>query len=196
MSVAVICPRCTKAATLYGSPASVCPNCGVSFPEDLRLSIEANLAREKAPRPLLLTLGMFGSAFFGPVVCLFMVLAPFNIGTYSIDNEQIRGPEFLRRAGVGFGSMGLICILISYALWRERSWARPLMLLFWGVAYSMTIVSEVKGPPGQLGITIFFAAALLAVAAWYLYGKKSVKAYYGALNQQKVGQSILERRGA
>jgi len=139
---------------------------------------------------------MFGSAFFGAVVCLFMLLAPFNIGTYSINDGQLSGPEFLRRVGVGFGAIGLICILISFALWRERSWARPMMLLFWVVLNAMTIGLELNGPQEQLGFMIFFVIVQLAFASWYLYGKKSVQAYYRVLNQQKIGQKMFDRYGA
>lgn len=183
MSVSLLCPNCSAATTFHRPPVTACPACQAPFPDSLRGPAEASLAREKAPRPLLLTLGIYGSAFFAGVSALFLILAPFNIGSYSIGDRAVTGPEFLRQVGATFGVAGALCAAISYGLWRERSWTRPLMLLFWVVLDITLITQAVKYPAPDLGPVgaTFFSAVYVLVSAWYLYGRASVNAYYAAL---------------
>jgi len=197
MPVGLVCPRCSVATTFHRAPVTACPSCQASFPEELRLSAEANLARQRAIRPTLLTIGLYGSGFVGGLTLLLLSLAPFNIGSFSINGEAVTGPEFLRSAGVAFGAAGALCVAISYGLWKERSWTRELMILFWVVIDAFLITDAMKYPSGDLGLvgTSFYAAIYLVVSGWYLYFRKSVVEYYAALRLAEQARAVSPAPG-
>src|ERR1041384_4643786 len=114
MSVSLICPHCGTPATIHRPPLSVCPQCQTAWPQPLRLSAEAALAREKVTRPTLLTVGMYLALPFGAIFLLLLLLAPFNAGNYTINGESVTGIEFLRRAGVMFGVESVAALAAAY----------------------------------------------------------------------------------
>lgn len=126
-------------------------------------------------RPTLLTIGMVLSGLIGGVAALTLVLAPFDIGTYSIKDESVTGPEFLRHAGLLMVTMAVLLIGICVTLARHEPFARELMILFWilnGVI--STLVPILKGASG---FDISWMVAL-PIAIWYLYFKDNVVAYF------------------
>jgi len=127
----------------------------------------------------LLLLGQFGTLFFGAMATLFLVLAPWDIGSYSIGNEVVSGPEFLRRGGLLFGAVGALFLAIGIGLWRDRAWTRPLMLAYWPLSALLGFVMPDTPTEGAISLAVF-AAICGAFAALYLYGKASVRAYYEA----------------
>jgi len=104
---------------------------------------------------------------------LFLLLAPFDIGTYSIEGETVSGPEFLRTAGWLMAIATVLCLSIAYALWRDRSWSRPLMILYWVVTGLAVLVWSREFNCAVVEMFIF-----AALAAWYLYGNHNAAAYY------------------
>lgn len=198
MPVGLVCPRCSVATTFHRAPVTACPSCQALFPDELRLSAEANLARQRAVRPTLLTIGIYGSGLVGGLTLFLMSLAPFNIGSFSIDGQAVTGPEFLRSAGVVFVTAGALCVAISYGLWKERPWTRELMMLFWVVIDAFLIVEAIMNPnadPGLIG-TCFYAAAYVVGAGWYLYFRKGVVEYYAALRMTEQARTAISPRGA
>jgi hypothetical protein len=175
-------------------PVAECPPCLNPFPKELRDSAEANLTRQAYPRPALLTLGAYGSGFFGAGLGILLLLAPFDIGSYSIDGATVTGPEFLREAGIIFGAIAIVCSAISYGLWTGRTWTRPLMLFYWIISGAYLIGDAVgRKSNDDLLAGIFFLVVTLAAAGLYLYGRKTVVEYYRALSkEQRAGQHASE----
>lgn len=186
MSTVAICPNCATPVKFQFLPVDKCPSCGSNLPEQLRSVVEASVRREQLQKPALLLLGMFGSALFSGVAAIFLVLAPFDIGSYTINDEPVTGPEFLRRAGFLFFGGAAICAAISYGLARNRSWTRPLMLVYWIV---IAIGSISLGDSGNVACSILAALFALALAALYLYAKDSVTDYYDAIRKRESQQT-------
>jgi len=198
MPVGLVCPSCRKPATFHRTPVATCPECGAEYPPELRGSAEASLARQAAARPLLLTIGLYLSAFAGVITSIFLVLAPLDIGSYSINDQPVTGPEFLRRVGLGYGLAGVACLAIAFGLYRERTWARVLMLLYWVVLgatmFGLALADTSLG--NAVVVTVFGAGLPFAVAYWYLYSKESVVAYYRALQQEESAREAMPQRAA
>jgi hypothetical protein len=128
---------------------------------------------------------MVGSLLFGCIAMLLLVLAPFDLGSYSISGEPVSGPEFFRRAGLLFGGTGLIMLAIGLGLWLEREWTRPLMVGYWGAMAVAGVAGVVAGSftAGEAVGLIVESLLALALAGWYLYRKANVVAYYRRLER-------------
>jgi hypothetical protein len=128
---------------------------------------------------------MVGSLLFGCIAVLLVVVAPFDMGSYSISGAPVSGPEFLRRAGLLFGGTGLIMLAIGIGLWLEREWTRPLMLGYWGAMAVAGAVGAVTGAftAGDVAGLIVESLVALVVAGWYLSRKANVVAYYRRLER-------------
>ena len=146
---------------------------------------ERALAVDKTPRPFLLQLGMIFSLFFGGVCLLLLVLAPFNLASYSISGQPVSGLEFLRSTGLQFGIVGIIVLAIGLGLWLEKAWTRTLMMWSWGVTTAVPVVQLITGSLTGTDAAAIIVSNLIAsaLAASYLYGKATVVAYYRRLGQ-------------
>src|SRR5438046_7590409 len=98
MPVSLICPSCGTAATFQRPPVTMCPNCQASFPAALRQPAEASLLRQNAPRPTLLTVGLYFAPGFGAMCLLGVLAAATNARfvNFTINGEAVTGHEFLR----------------------------------------------------------------------------------------------------
>jgi len=187
MSVALICPQCGTVATLHRAPVGACPNCQAAWPESLRLSAEATLARQKVGRPLLITVGMYVAPGFGALFLLFLFLIPFGGGAYTVNGDVVSGAEFLREGGLLVALTGTSLLAVGYAIWQERSWSRWAMVVFWLIQVAGAIgqglshggIAEVAGPLASLLLPI-------VLAWWYLFEKPNVVEYYRALAKQEA----------
>jgi len=182
MPVTIVCPSCATVVQFVSYPVMDCPSCDAPLPVPVQRAVIAGLARDRAQRPVLLTTGIVGCFLFGAVMLLFLLLAPFDIGTYTINEEKVSGPEFLRRLGLLWAANCAFLLAIAYGLLREKSWTRPLMMLFWLlVAVGMIATGGKDG--GDLACSVALLAIPAGVAAWYLYRKDNVVDYYDALQQ-------------
>ena len=127
--------------------------------------------------PMLLALGQWFSLLSGALFLLFMVLAPFDLGSFSINGEGMSGPEFLRRGGWVMGIDGALLLGVAVGLLKERSWARPLMILHWIAIIGLTLAAA-RDDIASGVISAVMQLAFLAVAVWYLYQKENVRAYF------------------
>lgn len=195
MSVSVICPSCGTPATLLRAPVSVCPQCQTAWPEPLRLSAEAALARDKVGRPLLLTIGLYVAPAVGGLTLLFTLSALFNAGTYSINDEPVTGMQFLLGGGLLFGLGGAASVAAAYAIWQERSWSRWAMVGFWvaQLAGGIGVGWASSGAGGAAGAVASLLLPMV-LAAWYLFDKENVLEYYRALAKGEAAEAL--RRGA
>jgi hypothetical protein len=181
-----MCPSCQQTSLWSRGPLRACGRCGVAFPEDVRRVAEAALAQSTAPKPLLLSLGQWGSAFFAVGFGVVLLLAPFDAGTFTVDGQVVSGPEFLRRAGVLFATVALLMAAIALGLWRNRPWVRPIMVGYWVLAAAMPLAlgGETRS---ELWPTSVLLLAAAGIAAWYLYGKENVRAYFEAWTERSAG---------
>jgi hypothetical protein len=145
----------------------------------VRKAAEEALRQAEAPKPALLALGQWFSLLAGAMFLLLLLLAPFDLATYSIDGDSVSGAEFLRRAGLGFGLLGVIQVAIGIGLLRDRPWARPLMIYYWLAAFAAGL--SASGLEASEILSYAFSCAIPAlVAGWYLYAKDNVVAYFAA----------------
>jgi hypothetical protein len=134
---------------------------------------------------------MFVSGFVGAGALFIMLLAPFNMGSYSINGQAVSGPEFLRRFGILWTLAGALLLVIAYGLYRERPWTRPLMLGYWLVIGLLLFTAEIgkSGSAGSMLSAIAWASFYLFGAGAYLYGKASVVQYYRSLERASTNDS-------
>src|SRR5256885_6454377 len=107
MPASLVCPSCGSAPTSHRPPVTNCPNCQAALPAALRQAAEASLLRQKAPRPTLLTIGLYTAPAAGMMLVLAVLLAAVNASfvRYTVNGETVSGHEFLRTAGAAFGAM-------------------------------------------------------------------------------------------
>jgi hypothetical protein len=145
---------------------------------------------QRRSRPALLTVGMVLSGLMGGLAALFLVLAPFDIGTYTIDGQSVTGPEFLRREGLLMFAMAALLIGISVTLARDEPFARELMILFWILIGVLgTLIPILKGA-SELDASWMVA---LPIAVWYLYFSNGVVAYFSGRPQPGDRRLPFER---
>jgi hypothetical protein len=119
----------------------------------------------------------------GGVALLFLGLAPFDIGSYSINEQLVSGPEFLRRIGILWGVMAITSLAIAYALWKEEAWGRVAILFWWLVITVTLVVSAHQDGQSPIG-GVFTGLAGSGIAAWYLYARPGVRAYFRTLESK------------
>jgi hypothetical protein len=190
VSVTYVCPACAKAAQ-FASFTTRCAYCHELLPEQLRQSLQSEVEKERLPpRPILLTVGIVGSFAVGGLALLFVIFSPLNMGHYSINGRVVTGPEFFRRFGVFLAVAAATCLPIGYALLRELPWSRHLMAFFWAGTILATFFSGLGSNAAFLSCTVGMMVLEFAIAAWYLYRKRNVVAYFRAL--ERVPPSAVE----
>ena len=187
MPVVVLCPSCHAAATHHLEPVTECPRCHRAYPDEVRAPAEDALRRADVPKPPLLLLGQLGASFGGVVFLSLLLLAPFDLGSFHVNGEQMSGPEFLVRAGWVFLFLGGILAAIGFGLWRRRTWARPLMMAYWPVSVVLASAPS-RSERSTTGLTGLLAFSVMAavVAWWYLYRKDNVVAWFQALDRREA----------
>src|SRR2546429_1812971 len=115
MPVSLICPSCGTAATFQRSPVTTCPNCQASFPAALRQPAEASLLRQNAPRPTLLTVGLYFAPGFGAMCFLGVLAAATNARfvKFTVNGEAVTGHEFFATARAGIGGIGVPALAVA-----------------------------------------------------------------------------------
>ena len=153
----------------------------------MRVPAERSLRRSRTSTPSLLVIGQLGTTFAGGLFLLLFVVALFGRGTFSINNEPVSSSEFLRRAGAAWLIITASMLAIAYGLWRERSWARPLMVAWWANGIVIPIFLSLHGEWPIADAVWSGAQCLIAsvLAYLYLYRKDNVVAYFEALEAPK-----------
>jgi len=141
----------------------------------------ATLATEATPRPLLITLGVGFCALWGGTALLILAIAVLGSGPYRVHGVEVSKGEFLTSAGfLWMPIMTLYCAVVAYLVFTERSSARPAMLVPWiagVIAYPF--IPDVDA--GSRLIGIIWCVVVGGIAAWYLYRKPNVVAYFERL---------------
>ncbi len=189
MSVTLVCSSCNAIQTFHVAPFSVCGTCGAPIDPAIRARLEAELRYSSLRRPMLIQIGAAGTSLIGGIMIFFLILAPFDIGTYSISGESVTGPEFLSRMGVLFFANAILMVVIAFGILSEKSWARPVMLLFWCGSVIANLILFLRDHDGNAGGTFVLSLIATGVSTWYLYGKDSVVQYYDALKQREAART-------
>src|SRR2546428_8342102 len=141
MPVGHICPSCGTAAPFQRPPVTTCLNCQASFPAALRQPAEASLLRQNAPRPTLLTVGLYFAPAFG-AMCLLGVLAAATNARFvkfTVNGEAVTGHEFFATARAGIGVMGVLAPAIAYGILQEGPGTRGLIPAFWAALVARNV---------------------------------------------------------
>jgi len=127
---------------------------------------------------------MYVAPTFGGITLLVALLAAFDAGNYTIEGEAVSGPEFLRRVGIYYVTLGVSALAAAYAIWRERSWSRWAIVVFW-VAQLAAAVGFGWATSGVSGVAAAVGSLLLVLilVGWYLFGKENVVEYYRSLDR-------------
>ena len=182
MPVGLVCPSCGTPTTYHQPPVTQCPRCQQPYPESLRQSAEASLAAQLAPRPLLLTIGLYGAPGFGALIALSLLGALSGSGTFTLNGEVVEPSEFLAAAGVPFATLALLCFLIGYSIWKERAWSRWVIVAFWADEIALGLgLALGLGDAFSVSQALISGSPPLVFSAWYLFGKDNVAAYYRGL---------------
>jgi hypothetical protein len=136
-----------------------------------------------------------GTLFTGSVFALLLVLAPFDLGSYSIGEKAVSGPEFLRRVGFLWGALTLTILAIGYGLWAERWWSRWLMVGYWIIlAAGGLVIDEHAGGGSASAMTALVFC--LAPSAWYLFGKENLARYFRELGRRTGSEATIGESAA
>lgn len=138
-----------------------------------------------APRPVLITIGMVGSALGGIVLLVVILAAAANFGHFSIEDETVTGRELLSRVGIFMVVGALIFLAIAYAVLTDRPWSRHLMLFFWLIVGAGAIGNAIRGLRDGDGFHIDLTwGVAFALAWWYLFRSRDTASYYRQLERE------------
>lgn len=179
MNAIIVCPRCGSANEYSRGSPGECVSCGTLLPPNALVAAERALVRR---RPLLLTLFAVFLTFFAGVGSLVMLTSVLGSGPYTINGEPATKGEFLRTI-VPMLPVIVAAGTVSFGLWREKGWARPLLLSLYALAgLGSALMPLILNLPG---VSVFpgliFTLIVVALLGWYLYRKENVVEYYRAL---------------
>ena len=182
MAVLLVCAKCGETAVIEQLPVEACPRCGTLYPTQARLSAETAIVRSDATKPGLIVVGQMLSAMGGGILLAIFALAAIGRGQLTLFGDQVTGGQFLERAGPTLGPIGVVLSLVAFALSRDASWARPLMLLTWLIPLTEGVVRLFTGTlESPFSIISFVVSMLAAPAAYlYLYRRNNVVRYFTA----------------
>ena len=183
MSVVLLCPACNTARTLAQSPANnACEACGVHYPEPVLRAALESLRLEFAPRPLLLTLGMWFCGLWAAGAGLFLLSDVFShAATYSVNGVSVSRDEFYRQpVALLLPYLIAYCGAVTWALRHERLWARPLMAVAWP-RYIIAALAMPDASTDQRTTAVLVSLGSAATGLWYLYRKATVRSYFARL---------------
>ena len=190
MSVVLICASCAEPYTLHRPPVpEACDRCHAAFPDSVRQVANRTLRAEATPRPLLLTLGFGFITFSFAAGMLVFVVALVGNGPYTVNGQRVTKSEFFSDPlALSFAPIIIMAAWVAWALWRERPWARQLMLAYWFVLFAPSIFAPTADLSSRIA-GIFSLAVSITTASWYLYGKPNVVAYFQRLEERNVSRA-------
>jgi hypothetical protein len=150
--------------------------------------------RRRLEMPFLLLCGMGLSAFFagvGTLAYLGLTIGSLFSEAFTFNGQSVGRDEFWRHMWPFFVAYPVLLAAfgtVAFALWKERLWSREAIMAWWALAavaeIIVLIVTPEKVPVGTILMSLIWLAGCWGVAAWYLYGKANVQAYYAAVLQQ------------
>jgi len=185
MAITCICPSCGSGVTLKERPIIKCPSCSNDFPASLKEKLNKEF---RVNRPTLLSLFMYWNYFAGFIFCILTLMLIFSgeASRYHVHGKEVSKGEYMMFfLPVAFVMLPLIFFTI-YGLKKEKPWIRavltgwiPLMLAIFLIQI-FTLPAEVRSPI-LLAPPVIMTLVMTGFASWYLYAKKSSKAYFREL---------------
>ncbi len=186
MAIQVLCPSCKAVSSIAAPNATECPVCHVGYPDDLRESLVLAIRDEEIEPPGPIVFGQWACGIGGILLLFFMLLTPFDIGTYTVNDHRVSGPEFIRIVGVPWAVSAAVLLLIFVGLWRQRAWSRPFIVAFCPLSGGL-FATTAYGMGGTTGDAIVVLVSTLIPAgffAWYLYGTRRPAEYFAFLKRK------------
>jgi hypothetical protein len=150
--------------------------------------------------PMLLRLGFLFSVVWIFLIGVFAVLAIVNvvlaslsvlgqdstIGQFSLDGQRVTFRDWSQTSilFLWFVALGTLSGTIAYGFFRHRRWVREEIMACFVFLFLFWVVGTIREGYSNLTnvVIIFFAVSgLTCFAAWYLYLKKNVEAYFNSL---------------
>lgn len=79
--------------------------------------------------------------------------------------------------------MAILPAVVGFGFLKQRSWARPMGTFLW-LGFGL-VVGAAQGMaglgPAHVLRSLLWGVVFTAIAAWYFYGRESIRAYYGGL---------------
>lgn len=174
-----VCRRCGAPLGNQGAGLPACGACGALLAE------ETPAAAGRPPLLILLTVFLAFLALFGAIITLITLFMPGN-EDYLVDNQLATKGDFLVKMLPSVFRF-LVAAPIAYGLWRERTWARPILLAFAGVSElgKYLLPGWREAPPGVIVPRLVVSGIVIGLLGWYLYRKRNVVDYYNALSPLK-----------
>ncbi|HEX6368024.1 MAG TPA: hypothetical protein VF006_03760 [Longimicrobium sp.] len=99
------------------------------------------------------------------------------------DDQALSGPD-VQLFGVVMLLMGsLPAGVLAWGLWRERSWTRAGLLIWW-IGLSAVVAALGRWLPPMVGVVGVLGLLLYAPAFWwYLFRKRTVAEYYASVER-------------
>jgi hypothetical protein len=178
MSAVLVCPNCNATASPSTADQPACSVCGTPFPGPIS---SFDKRTEERQRPFLILLLMVFLAFFalfGALITLITLMVPGSEG-YLVDNQLATKDDFLLKMVPSILRF-LAAAPIAYGLWKERGWARPMLLAFFAIPElgKYLLPGWREAPASAIIPRLLLSMALVGFLGWYLYRKRSVIDYY------------------
>lgn len=136
--------------------------------------------------PALLRIGLWLSVVIAAVFVLALALFAAMISlvdAWPLGDRTVSRAEFLAATWPTLSILPVataFVVAIAWGVWKERAWARPVMIAYTLSATAwVAVVGLWTGEP--FATSFAMDVGLAAFTAWYLYRKQSVVAYYNAL---------------
>jgi hypothetical protein len=150
--------------------------------------------------PMLLRFGFLFSALWIFLIGVFAILAVANvvlvslsvlgqdstIGQFSLDGQRVTFRDWSQISilFLWFVALGTLSGTITYGFLRHRRWVREEIIACFVFLFLFWVVGTIRGGYSSLTdvvIKFFVVSGLTCFAAWYLYLKKNVEAYFNSL---------------
>ena len=125
-------------------------------------------------------------AFFFPIFTVLLVLPLGRHAHYSINGTPVTYDEFLRRGHfLPFFLIGIYSGILAYGLIRASRWSRPCCFLPIAVSFIMAFIHH--QPPLAVALYDYLSLILtVALLAWYLFFRQTVRDYYAKVQEPVV----------
>ena len=125
-------------------------------------------------RPLFVSFAAFilgAHTLILPIIA-FLTFGPNSTGTFTFDGKEYQIAEHGVWLALFLIGYWIWAVSVSFGFYRRRSWSRYIVIVPL-IAQSVFVIVEYGMGGGAL-----IVVAMIALIAWYFFGKENVKAYF------------------